>query len=138
MPTDNKRLRELPGKPGPNDDYKFTYDTLKAYLITTSHHEKSTRQFLSPLLLDRWATGRDIDPELRALAQRQFDFYSAELVYDNLFSKNGDTEAVEHARSYLAQFNALEGIDQFMLAEASQKAPPINSTSSSPVSPPTS
>ena len=74
-------LKKLPTKPGPNDEYKPTYDTLKGYLITTSHHEKSTRAFLSPLLFDRWAAGRQIDPERAALARRQFDFYSDELFY---------------------------------------------------------
>ena len=36
-------LRELPPTPGP--DYRTTYEALKAYLITTSHHEKSTQRF---------------------------------------------------------------------------------------------
>ena len=33
-------LRDLPATPGP--EYAPTYDALKAYLITTSHHDKST------------------------------------------------------------------------------------------------
>ncbi len=35
-------LSALPGAPGPNDQYGPAYDTLKAYLITTSNHDKST------------------------------------------------------------------------------------------------
>src|SRR5581483_6151842 len=34
--------------------YGYLYDTLKAYLITTNHHEKSTADFLAPALLLRW------------------------------------------------------------------------------------
>ena len=30
-------LRKLPGKPGPSDEYRPTYDTLKGYLITALH-----------------------------------------------------------------------------------------------------
>jgi type VI secretion system protein ImpL len=119
-------LHKLPGKPGPDDAYRPTYDTLKAYLITTSHHEKSTRAFLSPLLFERWAAGRQIDPDRAELARRQFDFYSDELFLDNPFSSNNDGEAVEWARSYLAQFNAVESIYQFILAEATRQKPVIN------------
>ncbi len=48
-------LKGLPTAPGPSDDYGYTYDTLKAYLITTTHHDKSTQAFLGPLLTNRWA-----------------------------------------------------------------------------------
>lgn len=119
-------LRKLPSKPGPNDSYKYTYETLKAYLMTTSYPEKSTRMFLSPLLMDRWIAGREIDPDRRALAQQQFDFYAEELAISNPFSKENDTEAIEHARYYLAQFNAVESIYQFMLSEAARQNRPVN------------
>lgn len=119
-------LQKLPAKPGPNDEYKPTYDTLKAYLITTSHHEKATSDFLPPLLMQKWQAGRQIDPDRAALARRQFDFYTDELLIANPFSSNNDTEAVEHARSYLAQFNAIESIYQFIISEASRQKPPVN------------
>ena len=119
-------LRKLPSKPGPNDEYKPTYDTLKAYLITTSNHDKTTREFLPPHLLDRWTAGRQIDPELTALARRQFDFYSDELAIANPFSSANDGDSVERARVYLAQFNAIESIYQFIIAEASRQKPPVN------------
>ena len=119
-------LRKLPAKPGPNDEYKPTYDTLKAYLITTSNHEKSTPAFLPPLLYERWAAGRQIDPDRAALARKQFDFYADELVIANPFSSNNEGETVESARSYLAQFNALESIYQFIVAEASRQKPSVN------------
>jgi type VI secretion system protein ImpL len=119
-------MRKLPSKPGPTDEYKPTYDTLKGYLITTTHHEKSTRSFLAPLLMERWAAGRQIDPDRAALARRQFDFYSDELLIANPFSSDSDGEAVERTRSYLAQFNATESIYQFIIAEASRQKPPVN------------
>jgi type VI secretion system protein ImpL len=119
-------LHKLPEKPGANDEYKPSYDTLKGYLITTSHHEKSTREFLSPLLYERWTGKRQIDPERASLAQRQFDFYSDELFYANPYSSDNDKDSIEHARNYLAQFNASENVYQFILGEASRQNPPVN------------
>jgi type VI secretion system protein ImpL len=119
-------LRRLPDKPAPNDEYRPTYDTLKAYLITTSHPDKSTREFLSPLLTERWLAGRQIDAERRVLAQKQFDFYSDELRWGNPFSSENDAEAVERARHYLNQFNAAERIYAFMLAEINRQKPAVN------------
>lgn len=119
-------LRRLPNAPGPNDLYQPTYDTLKAYLMTTSHHEKSTRLFLSPLLIERWSANRNLDAQRLELARRQFDFYSDELKAANPFSSENDGLAIAHARRYLMLFNAVERIYQFMIAEANRKNPPVN------------
>ena len=119
-------MRKVPAKPGPTDEYKPTYDTLKAYLITTSHHEKSTRQFLSPLMMERWQAGRQMDADLAALVRRQWDFYADELLISNPYSSAADSDAVEQARNYLAQFNAIESIYQFIIAEASRQKPAVN------------
>jgi type VI secretion system protein ImpL len=119
-------LFALPVAPGPNDLYGPVYDTLKAYLLTTSNHDKSTRLFLSPVLLKAWTAGRDIDPDRMQLAQKQFDFYSEQLKDANPFSSENDTLAVARARSYLAQFSGTERVYRFMLAEASKANPSIN------------
>lgn len=119
-------LRRLPAAPAPTDPYSPPYDTLKAYLITTSEWKRSTRAFLSPYLANRWSEGRNIDPERLALAQKQFDFYSEELSVRNPFSTQGDSAAIEHARGYLKQFNADERIYQALVEEASRRAQPVN------------
>ena len=119
-------LSALPAAPGPNDQYGPAYDTLKAYLITTSNHDKSTRLFLSPVLLKAWAAGRDIDPDRIQLAQKQFDFYSDQLKIENPYSSENDTLAVSRARNYLSQFSGSERVYRFMLAEASKASPSIN------------
>ncbi len=119
-------MRRLPPAPGPNDDYQYTYDTLKGYLMTTSHHDKSTRMWLSPLLLSRWQGKAQADEERRRLARMQFDFYSDELKIANPFSSENDAAAIEKTRKYLAQFAATERIYQYMLAEAGKKHPSIN------------
>jgi type VI secretion system protein ImpL len=116
-------LRDLPATPGP--DYGTTYDTLKAYLITTSNSDKSVKSFLSPVLQKRWAADRDIDPERMQLAHKQFDFYSDELRYQNPYSNTNDGYAVTKARKYLAQFAGPERVYRAMLAEAAKASPSV-------------
>jgi type VI secretion system protein ImpL len=120
------RLSALPASPAPSDDYQFTYDTLKSYLITTSNHDKSTRMYLTPVLLNRWLAGRTIDPARLDLARKQFDFYSEELKSENPFSSENDAAAIERARHYLSQFAGTERVYQFMLAEANKANRAVN------------
>jgi type VI secretion system protein ImpL len=119
-------LQRLPDAPGPTDEYTPAYNTLRAYLITTSNHDRSTREFLSPFLYSHWLDGRSLDSDRARLAQQQFDFYSDELRYENPYSSDNDGQAVARARHYLAQFAALERIYQAMLAEASRRNPTVN------------
>lgn len=118
-------LRALPAAPGPQDAYEPPYNTLKAYLITTSHHEKSTRRFLAPLLLSGWLQGQKLDAQRELLARNQFEFYSEELRRENPYSSQPDAPAVEHARRYLDQFVGAEKIYQAIIADASGRAPAI-------------
>jgi type VI secretion system protein ImpL len=117
-------LAQLPPSGGPA--YSPTYQALKAYLITTSNHDKSTQLFLSPVLLDRWSAGHNIDPDRLALAQKQFDFYAEELKAANPFSSENDTLAVERARAYLKRFSGGDSVYQYMLAEAEKASRPAN------------
>ncbi|MGP8246367.1 MAG: ImcF-related family protein [Bryobacteraceae bacterium] len=117
-------LSSLPATPGP--DYGSTYSALKAYLITTSFHDKSTREFLAPVLLNWWVNGQGIDPDRQSLAQKQFEYYAEELQTANPFSSVNDSDAIEHARHYLAQFAGEEAVYAFLLAEAGKNNPPID------------
>lgn len=117
-------LRGLPATPGPA--YGETYNDLKAYLITTSNHDKTSRDFLPPILLATWSANRNIDPERLQLAQNQFVFYSDELKIANPFSDQGDTAAVEKARRYLSQFAGFERVYQAMLTDAAKSNSPLN------------
>jgi type VI secretion system protein ImpL len=119
-------LRRLPPTPAPTDVYGPPYNTLKAYLITTSEWKRSTRAFLSPYLLKRWSENRGVDAERMALAQKQFDFYSDELAHGNPFSANMEAPTVHDAREYLKKFNADERIYQSLIEEASRRIPPVN------------
>jgi type VI secretion system protein ImpL len=116
-------LRGLPTSPGQADDYQSPYDTLKAYLITTSNHEKSSPGYLTPVLLSRWVAGRTIDPARLELAGKQFDFYAGALKTANPFSSENDTQAIENARLYLSKFAGAERVYQAMLADGNKNAP---------------
>jgi type VI secretion system protein ImpL len=126
-PAQNKlleSLRGLPGTPGP--EYGPTYDALKAYLITTSDHDRSTRLFLTPVLLKSWSTSTHGDGESQVLARKQFDFYAEELRAENPFATENDSAAIEKARHYLAQFAGTERVYAFMAADAAKHGSPVN------------
>jgi type VI secretion system protein ImpL len=115
-------LSGLPAAPAPpaTPGYDQAYDALKAYLITTSNPDKSTRAFLSPVLLKTWSANAAVDPERRQLAQKQFDFYSDELKVENPFTKQNDQTAIQGARNYLRQFGDIDRVYQTMKAGAPQ------------------
>jgi type VI secretion system protein ImpL len=119
-------LQRLPAAPAPTDEYSPAYFALRAYLITTSEYKRSTLDFTSPYLRNRWLAGREIDKERGDLAKRQWDFYSTDLPLANPYSTENDAIAIDRARRYLAQFSGLERIYQFMLAEASKTNPAVN------------
>ena len=120
-------LRRLPDTPGQTGDYGQAYSVLKAYLITTTHPDRSTPAFLSPVLLEH-GYGRTI-PAHADLARRQFSFYAAELPQ---ISREGvvkppppDDEAIAKGRAFLRQFAAAEAVYRTMLAETSAGIPAI-------------
>ena len=104
--------------------YRPVYDALKAYLITTSNPDKSTQQFLVPVLMEHWQSRNPMDAERLALVQRQFSFYASELPFQNPFpGSNPDQAAVGSARAYLARFAATEALYSAMVSAASASKP---------------
>jgi len=119
-------LKRLPVTATPADEFAEPYKTLKAYLITTTNHDKSSIEFLAPVLLARWSAGKSIDTETLDLAKKQFDFYSSQLVSENPYAPVSDESAIQHARNYLKQFSGIERVYQSMLADAARNNPAIN------------
>jgi type VI secretion system protein ImpL len=119
-------LRRLPNVPGPNDEYVPNYDTLKAYLTTTSNSDKSTPEFLSPVLQKHWAAGRALDSSSQALAGVQFDFYASELRIENPYSSDIDAPARDRARDYLNHFGAVPRIYAAMQNAATKQAAAVS------------
>ncbi|MBK5291855.1 MAG: hypothetical protein JJE04_09300 [Acidobacteriia bacterium] len=107
--------------------YKPVYDTLKAYLMTTSNPDKSSESFLTPVLMHHWTNGRTIDPARLDLVRAQFAFYSRQLLIRNPFPSfaKPDAGAVRIARDYLSKFAGAETLYQAMLDAASRKFPVI-------------
>jgi type VI secretion system protein ImpL len=119
-------MKRLPQAPTPQDDYMTSYNALKAYLITTSNPDKSTKAFLTPVLTKYWQGVKQVDPQRAALIARQFDFYAEELKESNPFSKETDAVTVDKTRAFLKQFSGEERLYNAILAEAGRTNPSIN------------
>ena len=78
-------LQGLPAAPSPTDSYQYPYDSLKAYLITTSNHDKSTVAYLSPLLYARWEAQKGVDLERAKLVRGSSTFIATSLSTRTLF-----------------------------------------------------
>jgi type VI secretion system protein ImpL len=105
--------------------YRPLYDGLKAYLISTSHPDKSTREFLAPVLAEHWQSRTGAEPARAALARKQFEFYADQLLLGNPYPRfaTPNENAVVTARHQLAQFAATEAIYQAMLSRAARVNP---------------
>jgi len=128
--TQQNMVQHLTSRAGEPDaeGFRYTYDTLKSYLITTSHADKSkeNQNFLPSVLIDRWQMSQQLDAERADLARRQFEFYSRELQYENPYSADNDKGSIETARRYLLSSQPEERIYQFMLSEAGKKSGDVN------------
>jgi type VI secretion system protein ImpL len=114
-------LGALPATPAAGADYSAAYSPLRGYLITTSNADKSTQEFLTPVLMQYWLNGRTPETEQqKQLAQQQFDFYANELRRANPYSIAPAMAAVTHARTYLGSFGGYDRIYQNMLAAANK------------------
>ncbi|MGH9584732.1 MAG: ImcF-related family protein, partial [Bryobacteraceae bacterium] len=107
--------------------YRYVYDALKAYLITTDHHEKSTPEYLVPVLVEHWQNGQQASPAQQDPARQNFDFYAAGLAASNPYPRFAapDSNAVENARAYFQRFAQEERIYQAMLLAAGSGQKPI-------------
>lgn len=125
-------LQRTPAAPGPNDEYGPAYDTLKAYLLTTSEWKRSSdaglQSFLGSKLDARWIGGREgaIGKERLDLAKQQFDFYAADLHNGNPYPAIADDGAVMRSRVYLSQFSGLERVYQGLLGMADKQFPAVS------------
>jgi len=127
-----RSLRSLPERPDQRTDYNKSYASLKAYVATTVHPEKSSASWLTPILLDRWHGTTAIDAPRATIARGLFDFYADELRRDNPYkvpdrgqAADSQVAAIAHARQFLGQFTVIEPIYQSMVAEVSGRIPSV-------------
>ncbi len=118
-------LKALPLTPGPSNDYVTTYSWLKGYLITTANAERSTSEFLAPVLLSSWQRGVETDSDVTSLARQQFEYYANVLPTNNPFPTAADAGLVSKARDFLGRYTGGEQIYVNMLAEANKQIPPV-------------
>lgn len=118
-------LEALPPTPGPSNDYVTTYSWLKGYLITTADAERSTSEFLAPVLLSSWQRGVATDADVTSLARQQFEYYADVLPTYNPFPTAADAALVTKARDFLGRYTGGEQIYVNMLAEANKQIPPV-------------
>jgi type VI secretion system protein ImpL len=122
------QLRALPANYPVGAVYGDAYQPLRAYLITTSHPEKSSPEL--PAVLNQELNGSQTpSTEVTALVLNQFNFYAAQLPLPGscLAAIGGaeDDAAVAQARLYLNQAQGSEPIYQSILAAGNAKFPPI-------------
>ncbi|MGI4758267.1 MAG: ImcF-related family protein [Janthinobacterium lividum] len=123
-------LAALPAAPGTNTpagaDYNSIYASLRAYLITTTNADRSTVEFLPPVLMRHLAvTGAVNSTEQSALAEQQFAYYASVLPKGNPFTDSPAAPAVAHARGYLGAFGGFERIYQSILTASAKSASPV-------------
>src|SRR6202012_3891642 len=110
-----------------NTDYFAAYNPLRAYLITTSYPEKSTADFLAPILVRFWLNGEQAESdEQKQLAEEQFSFYAKELQLANPYHLSPVMPAVVHAREYINSFVYFDRVYQNMIAAANRAASSID------------
>jgi type VI secretion system protein ImpL len=124
------QLGAVQSPPPAGADYLATYNPLKAYLITTSNPEKSTPDFLPPVLLAAWAGAAAVPPELSRQALRQFTTYATLLSEPQscMAGAGGqpDRATVDRARDYLSHFGGSQHIYQSILANANREVPAVH------------
>ncbi len=118
-------LKALPDIPTAANDYGVTYGWLKGYLITTAAPERSTVDFLAPVLLQSWQRGEQTDEDITGLARRQFEFYASELPTYNPFPMAANNAIVTQGREFLARFTGGEQIYRNMLDTANKAIKPV-------------
>jgi len=120
-------LKTYSGVPQPNADWVPPYDSLKAYLLTTSEYKRNstTGEFLQNFLMKDWKRDLgELDQEHTDLAAQQFAFYSSQLSEANPLSSSNDPVLIAQVRGYLNGFTGTDRLYNSMLNDARQKAKP--------------
>lgn len=109
-----------------SDSRDGAYSALKAYLITAGFADRSTPEFLTPVLMERWRDGRVTDPATAELIRAQFDFYARELALEDPFSFLPYEPVVESARAYVQSFSDQDRYYSALLDEATRQGEDID------------
>jgi len=119
------RLATLPDEPSPDAEFGGTYEDLKAYLVATEYPDRSTSDFLTPVLLSRWLQYPESGAIADSLARRHFDFFARELPYGNPYDDPADPQILNRARDYLGAFSGDDQLYQSLVGDASSELPGV-------------
>ena len=111
---------------GSGADPGTAYDALKAYLITAGYADRSTADFLSPVLYDHWGTLRPVGPESAELVRAQFAFYADELPLGDPYTYRPDDALVASSRDYIRSFSDDGRYYGALIDEADRQASPVD------------
>lgn len=116
----------------PRQDCGRIYDTLRAYLITTSQWRRvepeHEQKRLHDTLLARWSEKREasIGEARLQQASEEFAFYSRDLIHGNPYSEREDASAVDRARRFLSSCSAIDAIYARIINEANGANKSVN------------
>ena len=113
-------LMRLPPSPDQQNSYNGTYDRVKSYRMITQGKCSADPVFLGPCSSGIWLSGRTIDPDRQALAQKQINFYASELKQKNPYRVEESKDAVDRGRMYLSTFGGVERLYRGIIEEASK------------------
>ena len=117
-------FHHFPATPNPGDFYQRPFDSLRAYLMSTSEATRTEPGFLAGMFSAQWAANRAVSDETASLARAQFAFFASNRNV-NLCPSKPDPDAVAQARTYLLAFQPVERIYRAMLAEVSKRGQPF-------------
>ena len=98
------------------------YAALKAYLITAGYADRSTPEFLAPVLLDHWSSGRTASGPILDLVGTQFEFYARELPLEDPFTFIPYEPVVQSARAFIQSFSDQDRYYSALVEQASGQA----------------
>jgi type VI secretion system protein ImpL len=115
-------LHKVPDKPEPQYEYDSIYDSLRAYLITTSDPDKSSVKFLVPALVNAAKVKLHLSTDKGPSAEQQFNYYAEQIKRDTTrpFTVERDEEAVAKARVFLLASLDEEKVYAQIISEASR------------------
>ena len=119
-------LGALGSPEAPASDPGSAYDALKAYLITAGYADRSTAEFLTPVLYDHWASTRPVGSETADLVRAQFAFYAQELALGDPYTYRPDEALVASSRTFIRSFSDDGRYYTALVDEADRQADPVD------------
>jgi type VI secretion system protein ImpL len=116
-------LELLPDRPDETSDFGRSQDALAAYLLTTSMHDRSEPDLLTPALLTHRPDLVASD-SMQLLARRQFDYFATELARGGVPGGTPDERLVTRSQAFLREFGP-EVYYSVLISEAERTGVPV-------------